>query len=186
MCKLYFVLFLCCLTFTESFAQQKESPKVNWLTFEAAVAENTKNPKKIFLDVYTDWCGWCKVMDKNTFSDAKIAAYMNAHFYAVKFNAEGKEPITFMGQTYNFNAEYRSHELAVAFLQGKMSYPSTAYMDGNNQLLTVVPGYLAPKDFFPIMVYFGEDHYLKMTWEEFQKEWPAIEKKLPAENTPGK
>ena len=181
--KLY-VLLICFLCSTLC-AAQNVSPTavgVEWLTFEDAVARNEKNPKKIFLDVYTDWCGWCKVMDSNTFSDAKVAEYMGTHFYAVKLDAEGKSPISFMGNVYNFSAQYRSHELAMAILSGKMSYPSTAYMDGKNQLLTVVPGYMTPTDFMPILVFFGDDHYLKMTWEEFQEQWPALEKTL-AENS---
>ena len=161
-----------------SYAQQRNAPTIQWLKFEEAVAKNVQQPKKIFLDLYTDWCSWCKVMDRNTFSDAKVAAYMSKYFYAVKFDAEGKTPITFMENTFQYNAQYRAHELAVAFLQGQMSYPSTAYMDGSNQLLTVVPGYMGPDDFLPILVYFGGDHYLKMNWEDFQKEWPDIEKVL--------
>ena len=73
---------------------------VNWLTFEEAVERSKTEKKKIFIDVYTDWCGYCKVMDKNTFSQADIAQYLNENFYPVKFNAEQKQDITFRGHTF--------------------------------------------------------------------------------------
>ncbi|CAN5914983.1 hypothetical protein BH24BAC1_BH24BAC1_32880 [soil metagenome] len=146
----------------------KGSDAIQWLSFEEAVEKNKKEPRKIFIDVYTDWCGWCKKMDKDTFSQPEIARYVNKHFYAVKLDAEGKKPITFNGHTYNYNSEYRSHELAVALLQGKMSYPTTVYLDEKFHLLSPVPGYLTVDVFSKIIRYYGEDHYKKTPWDKFE------------------
>ena len=91
------------------------------MTWEEAVqkASTEASPKKLFIDVYTDWCGWCKKMDKDTFQNAEVAAYMSENFYMVKLDAEQKEPIEFKGKTYNFVATGRRgyHELAAALLQ---------------------------------------------------------------------
>ena len=65
-----------------------EGSGVKWLTFEEAVEKSKTEKRKIFIDVYTDWCGWCKVMDKNTFNDPEVAKLLNEKFYPVKFNAE--------------------------------------------------------------------------------------------------
>jgi thioredoxin-related protein len=146
----------------------KEAETIEWLTFEEAVARQKKEPKKIFIDVYTDWCGWCKKMDKDTFSKPEIAKFVNKHFYAVKLDGEGKEPITVNGHTYNYNSEYRSHELAVALLQGKMSYPTTVYLDENLNMLSPVPGYLTVDVFSKIIKYYGENHYKTMPWDKFE------------------
>lgn len=142
---------------------------VKWLTMEEAAAKMQKNPKKIFIDVYTDWCGWCRKMDKSTFSDPKVAAYINKHYYAVKLDAEHKKPITLNGHTYNFNPEYRAHELAVALLNGQMSYPSTVYLDEKMQILSPVPGYLDVKTITKILSYFGENHHKTLSWQDFEK-----------------
>jgi thioredoxin-related protein len=151
--------------------QKQETGLVKWYTFEEAVKLNEKNPKKIFIDVYTDWCSWCKVMDQKTFSNPEIAEYLNKHYYPVKFNAESKEPITFQGRVFENKSEGRRspHELAIALLQGKMSYPSIAYMDEKNQLLTAVPGYVTPTQIEPILVFFGESHYKTTSWETFNQ-----------------
>uniref|UniRef100_A0A3Q2YUK7 Spermatogenesis-associated protein 20-like TRX domain-containing protein n=1 Tax=Hippocampus comes TaxID=109280 RepID=A0A3Q2YUK7_HIPCM len=57
------------------------------------MTKNEGNTKKVFIDIYTDWCGWCKKMDKDTFQNPEVAAYMNENFLMVKMDAEGKDPI---------------------------------------------------------------------------------------------
>ena len=61
-----------------------EKPKIKWLTFEQAVELSQKEPRKILIDIYTDWCGWCKKMDAATYMHPKIVEYINTHYYAVK------------------------------------------------------------------------------------------------------
>jgi thioredoxin-related protein len=147
---------------------------VKWFTIEEAEKLVAKEPRKLFIDVYTDWCGWCKRMDANTFQVEDVAAYLNAYFYPVKLDAEGKKPITIGGYTYNFKPEYRSHELAVKILNGQMSYPTVAYMDETMQPIAIVPGYRTPEELRPILVYIAQDYYKKMDWEKFMQEWPKI------------
>ncbi len=145
---------------------------VKWYTFEEAVELNKTEPRKIFIDVYTDWCGWCKVMDKNTFSDPIIADYLNNKYYAVKFNAEGKDTIKFQGHAFINEGEGRrpTHQLAIALLKGKMSYPSIAYMDEKNQLITAIAGYMEPQKIEPLLAFIKEDLYKTNTnFEEYSK-----------------
>ena len=152
---------------------QTTNNKINWMTFEEAVKLNETNPKKIFIDVYTDWCGWCTKMDQTTFIDKDVVAYMNENFYAVKFNAEQAEPIEFNGYTFTKKtpngARKGTHELAQALLQGKMSYPSYVFMNEDNQLITIVPGYIEAYNFLYILKYIGSDAFKNQSWEEYFK-----------------
>lgn len=170
------ILLLAVIGFTATYninAQETKTNKINWMTFEEAVKLNETAPKKIFIDVYTDWCGWCTKMDQTTFMNPSVAEYINENYYAVKFNAEQTEPIEFMGHTFvNQNpngARKGTHQLAQALLQGKMSYPSYVFMNEKNQILTIVPGYAEAKDFLPILKYFGSDAFLTTSWEEYSK-----------------
>ncbi|PSR57186.1 thioredoxin [Adhaeribacter arboris] len=140
---------------------------IQWLTFEEAVAKSKKEPRKIFIDVYTDWCGWCRKMEKSTFTDPTIADYVNKNFYAVRLDAEGETPITVNGKIYKYNEANRSHELAFALLQGQLSFPTTVYLDENLKMISPVPGYLDVKTFRNIITYFGENHYKKVTFAQF-------------------
>lgn len=150
-------------------AAEKPAEKIKWLTIEQAAERIKKEPRKVMIDVYTDWCGWCKKMDKDTFTDPEVIALMNKYYYAVKLDAEGKAPITLNDHTYTFKPDYRSHELAVALLQGQMSYPTTVYLDEKFNMLAPVPGYLNAKNFAKVLRYFGENHHKTMNWKEYEK-----------------
>lgn len=154
---------------------------VKWMTFEQAVqaaqqaAQAGKKPKKVFIDVYTDWCGWCKVMDRETFEVPEIAKYLQEHFYPVKLNAEQREDINFAGKTFKFveSGSRGYHELAAALLDGKMSYPTTVYLSERFELRQRVPGYLNVQTFDMILHYIAEDHDLKTPWGDFQQQYTA-------------
>ena len=148
--------------------------KIQWMSMEEAYAltltEST--PKKIFIDVYTDWCGWCKRMDKATFQNPEVAAYMNEHYYNVKFDAEQKESIEILGNTFEFvpqgNRGY--HELAAALLNGKMSYPTVIFMNGKFEMLSPVPGYQEAGPFMDIAKYFGDNIYTEKSWQDYSQQ----------------
>jgi thioredoxin-related protein len=161
------VLFIIAGSSTFSFAQ--EQTPVKWYTIEEAQALNKTNPKKIYIDMYTDWCGWCKVMDKKTFTDESIANQLNNNFYAVKFNAEGKDEVKFRDQTFKFVSQGSRgyHELAAALMQGKMSYPTSVFLDEDLNLISPLPGYYPPEKLDPILEFIGEDYYKTTNYEQF-------------------
>lgn len=149
-----------------------DAEKIKWYTFQQAIELSKKEKKKIFIDVYTDWCGWCKVMDKNTFTNPVIIKYMNQHYYAVKLNAEMKDTIVFNNYTFVNpapNTPRSTHQLASSLLNNKLSYPTTVYLDENFNLLTQVPGYLKPVQMEPILKYFGTNAYPATNWEDYSK-----------------
>ena len=93
--------FFILLFFISNFANaQKHAGPIKWLSLQEADSLYQKNPKPIFIDVYTDWCGWCKRMDATTFQDDNIAQYLNTNFYPVKLDAETNESIRFQGKKY--------------------------------------------------------------------------------------
>ena len=139
-----------------SFTPQKtivNTNQIEWLTLEEAIVKNKANPKKIFIDFYTDWCGWCKVMDKKTFTDPQVIKYMNENFYAVKFDAEQQQEITFNGKKYQFLKGGRKgiHSLAYTLLDQRASYPSFVMLDENLNRLGIIKGYKTPQQFLPIV-----------------------------------
>lgn len=149
--------------------------EVNWLSFEEALELNKKNPKPIMVDLYTDWCGWCKRMDATTYKNEVIVKYINDNYYAVKMDGEGKDDITFKGRTFKFVQKGRSkyHELAAAILNGKLSYPSTAFFDSKEQLIQAVPGYLVKERFEKILAYFSGEAYKNTPWQDFEKNFKS-------------
>ncbi|MEI7500840.1 MAG: DUF255 domain-containing protein, partial [Bacteroidota bacterium] len=127
--------------------------------------------KKTFIDVYTEWCGWCKKMDAETFSNPVIAAYMNDHFYCVKLDAERKDTVDIDGVKFvnpDPSARRSTHQLANEMLRGKMSYPSYTFLNEKGQIITTVPGFQPAPSFECVLNFFGQDSYLTTKWEDYQ------------------
>jgi thioredoxin-related protein len=163
------LLLLLLGVFFISTAHRPVAQKINWMTWQQAQEAQKQHPKKIFVDVYTEWCGWCKRMDATTFSNAEIIKYMNENYYAVKFDAEQKEPILFNGKEYKFVPQGGRgyHELAAYLMNNKMSYPTTLYLDEKLELLTPLPGYQEPPMLETVLNYFGSNAYKTTKWEDF-------------------
>lgn len=133
----FFLSISLALTLTNT-VQGQES--IQWMKFEEAIAANAKNPKMILVDVYTDWCGWCKKMDKDTFTDPRVIAHFQKNFYAVKLNAEdSKRKFPFMGKTFS--------EAEMAASMRVNSYPNFVVIEPGLQNIAQLPGYREPEAF---------------------------------------
>lgn len=142
--KILFLLFV----FTGTMATQAQ--EIKWMTIDEALAAQKKNPKPIFMDVYTDWCGPCKMLDKNTFGNADVANYINKNYYAVKFNGEGNTEVNYKGVKYtnpkfdpNRKGRNSIHEFTL-FLKVE-GYPSMYILDKKGDIEKVIVGYYQPE-----------------------------------------
>jgi len=156
-----------------SLKKSPEAGKVNWMTLEQAVERNKTEKRKIFIDVMTDWCGWCKRMDSTTFVNPAVANYLNEHYYPVKFNAEQQQDIVFNGKTYHFkrNGLRGYHELAAEWLNNRLSFPTTVFLDENQTLIQPLPGYQDATKMEAIINYFGGDNHKKTPWESYERNY---------------
>ena len=145
--------------------------KINWLSWDEAQARNKKEPRKFIVDVYTQWCGWCKKMDRETFEQAEIVKYINSNFYAIKFDAETKTPINFKDKTYEYIKSGASgyHQLAYEIMFGKLSYPTIVFLDEKLNVLQPLPGYKDPTSLDKIMKFFAEDYYQNTPWKKYEE-----------------
>ncbi|MCB9309734.1 MAG: DUF255 domain-containing protein [Lewinellaceae bacterium] len=167
--KAFLTLFLIGSTTIVGIGQNK----IKWLTWAQALEKSKVEKRKIFVDIYTDWCGWCKKLDATTFSEDQIAKYLNENYYPVKFNAEMQEPITLRGREYVFVKSGRSgyHELAAQLLQGKLSYPSMVFLDENFGLIQSIPGYQDVNTFEMIITYFGSNSHKSVAWQKYMMDF---------------
>lgn len=121
---------------------------VEWKSFEEAEALIKKNPEKqILIYYYTDWCGYCRKMEKETFANAEAANFINTNFIPVKFNVESKENVNFLGYNYSYIAKGKVNSFAFFYLNGQMAYPGTAILDKNSKLSNSLLGYMNPSEY---------------------------------------
>ncbi|MGE5315950.1 MAG: thioredoxin family protein [Acidobacteriota bacterium] len=138
------------------------APAQTWESFNTGMEKAKTQKKMILVDIYTDWCGWCKKMDANTYSDAKVKEYLKKNYTIIKLNAEGKTPIVYKGQTMS-PAEFAQG-------MGVTGYPATLFMKSNGDGITLVPGYSEAPRFLDILTYIGESRYEKQKFDEYLKE----------------
>ncbi|MDP4266738.1 MAG: DUF255 domain-containing protein [Bacteroidota bacterium] len=177
MTKIFKYLLLCLFVFTltSNYAQQtanNQNQQVVWYSLEQAMQLVKIKPKKIFMDVYTDWCGWCKRMDAATFTNPVIAKYLNENYYAVKLNAERKDTVIFHGTPFvNLYAKMPrgAHQIASFYLNGSLSYPSIVFLDENLNSIVLIQSYMEPAGLEPILSYLAAPQ--TVSWEEYQKKF---------------
>jgi len=163
-------LFLIMLLAAPALLITAQTADVKWYSIEEAAALAKTDPRPLFVDAYTDWCGWCKKLDKDTFSHPVIAEILNTKYYAVKFDAEGKEPVTFQGRKFvNDGSLGKTHQLAYALLQGQLGYPTVVFLTATSELITPVSGFKTPVQIEPMLIYFAGTSWQKQSYEEFMK-----------------
>lgn len=166
-------LISCLLVFTGAGPSRIQEDKTNWVSLDEATRNFDKEKRPILIDLYTDWCGWCKVMDKKTYSNKQVIGYLANKFYTVKFNAEGRSDINWRGRPFSFNTTYKTHEFAIYLTNGRLSYPTTVILPADGSAPQAIPGYLEPKDFEIILKYFGEGQYGKVPFASYQQQFKS-------------
>jgi thioredoxin-related protein len=167
----FFLAIVAVLLFASFSRPEKE--KIQWLSIEEMHAAYKKQPKPILVDVYTSWCGWCKVMDKQTYTNDKLAAYINEKYYAVKFDAESKDSVEWNGKRYGYNPQNKVNDMAVYLMFGQMSYPTTVFLSELAARPAPLPGYLKPREMESPLKFFGDGVYKTKNFPEFMKSFTA-------------
>lgn len=135
------------------------SSKIKWVSFDEGVKLSKESGKKMVVDVYTDWCTWCKKMDAEVYSSPQVQDAIAKHFVAVKLNAESANMLSFRGASLT--------ETQFARSAGVTGYPSTLFMNENHEPITVVPGFIPAERFSVILTYVGEDHYKTTPFQNY-------------------
>ncbi len=154
--KILIVIFILSIA-TISFSKEPQ-----WKKFNAGITEAKKSGKKILVDVYTDWCGWCKKMDTTTYTDKKVFEYLKKNYVIIKLNAESDEKISYAGQSIS-PAEFAQG-------MGISGYPATLFLKSNGEPITLLPGYAEPERFIHILSFIGENHYEKIKFADYLTE----------------
>ena len=157
---------------------KKNDPKIQWLDFAQLEQAMQKSPKYIFIEVETDWCVYCKMLNKTTFTKKQVIETLNKSFYAIKLNAEKPQKIRFAGNDYPFVTQSNGQGIQGLVLALKaQSYPSLLVLSPDYKVIHRHNGYVKAKKLAPLLTYLGEEKYKQQTWETFIKKYQKEQKK---------
>lgn len=169
--KNYILLcYLFCLTLGVN--QTLVAQQVEWMSFEEAVEKSKIEPRKIFVDIVTEFCHYCKKMDKETFTNQYIAKYLNENFYPVKLDGQHPNDIIYKNKNYSFvrrSGQNSYHELPAKLMNGRLSYPTIVFLDEKQDVIQSIPGYRNELEFELFINYFGENLHKSMPWSSYKR-----------------
>lgn len=176
------VLFVLFSFMTSGFAFGQN--KIKWITWEEAIEKSKTEDRKIMVDIYTKWCGWCQKMDKETFRDEFIVNYVNENFYAIKFDGQHTEDITLNGYTYSYvkTGKKGYHELAEMLTKGRLSFPTIVFLDEKFEVLQPVLGFQKSDRFEQIITYFAGDYFTSIPFTRYSRSYSRNNYAIPAGN----
>lgn len=134
----------------------------SWKSFDDGLTQAKGTSRKILVDVYTDWCTWCKKMDAEVYTDPAVKDYLSKNYVIVKMNAEAEGTVHYKGN------DYSPGELAAAF--GVNGYPATLFLRSDSEPITLLPGYMEAPMFLHVLTYIAENHYEKKKFDQYLKE----------------
>jgi thioredoxin-related protein len=140
----------------------QDTKELKWHSFTDGLKIAKAEKKKVLIDVYTDWCEWCKKMDEEVYANSTVKKYLASKFVLVKLNAESENKHIFQGREYS--------EMELAYIFGVEGFPTTIFIREDMQPITAVPGYFPADVFMTILTFIGDDYYMKMTFDDYLKE----------------
>src|SRR5674476_1086507 len=144
--KLKPVLFFCLIIFCSATLKTGSNEKIQWLKIDEVSIKVKEQSKPVLIDLYTDWCYWCKVMDKKTYTNSKVISYINDHFYPVKLDAETKDIIEWKNNSYNYNENYKVNDFTMYVTSGQPGFPTTVIFTDDPSDPISIQGFLEPKE----------------------------------------
>ncbi len=152
MVALAFLTGLFCMQAGEGRAQEAvktvaTATTIKWYPYQDSLRVGKEEGKKIFLSFYADWCTYCVKMEKETFRDPEVVAYLNQYFISTKVNSDRQQNLA---RKYN--------------VQG---LPSTWFLAEDGEAIGNLPGYIPPKMLLKILGFVGTDSYKTMTFQQY-------------------
>ncbi len=132
----------------------------NFISLNDAISEAEESGKMVLIDVYTEWCGFCRRMNTETYADTSVKEALDKYYHVVRLDAESDDIVTFQG------VELTKQEFAESF--GIYSFPTTVFLEPDSAPFASQPGFIEAETFHKLLVYVGTEAYKFTPFDEFE------------------
>lgn len=133
---------------------QAKKAQIRWLDFDDGLASARRTRKPVMINFFTDWCLYCKKLDRETLQDSEVVKILENNFIAIRLNAEnGRARLSYRGESFS-HAEFSRHF-------GVTAFPSIAFLNDKGEPITMVPGFVPAPQFSMFLNYIRRECYLK-------------------------
>ncbi|MBN2158761.1 MAG: thioredoxin fold domain-containing protein [Spirochaetes bacterium] len=153
-----FMVIASCSKSSEHEGGSANSPSVEpviWHDFNEGLKLAAEKKRPVVLDFYADWCGWCKKMEAEVFSDGEVTARLKDNYICVRL---------FMDRKINETINYKNHAITkqeFSMMVGVRGLPTIVFLDRDANLITKIPGFIDKGMFLPLLSYIKEECYKK-------------------------
>lgn len=145
---------------SRSETEVRPAPEIRWMGIEAGLDAANGSDKKVLVNIYTDWCNFCKKMTDTVYPDSLVRQSVYEHFIPVGLNAESDALVTYQGSDIS--------ERDLARKLGVRSYPTMLFMNAQGELILQSNGYMPAQDFNRMLLYIGSNAYQSMEFIQFE------------------
>jgi thioredoxin-related protein len=139
---------------------QENPTEIQWHQFDEGLKLAKEEGKNVLIEFYTDWCGYCKKMNKTTFKDPGIIGMINDNYVPVRVNGDSRD-------TVNLDGWITSERNLTRSEYGVTGYPTYVFLEPDGGKITKLPGYQQSDRLLTILDYLKDDAFKTVTFQEF-------------------
>ena len=154
-----------------SLVAQSTDSAIKWTSMDEVIKQSKKQKKKIVLELYTDWCGWCKQMNSETFSNDVIVSFVNDNFYALRVNITDRNHADVVSLLTKLKSLAGSNELYEKVKQGDLHVPTLVILDEGFKVIDSITGFKAARQMEALLAFYATNSYMNAPWSSFQRNY---------------
>jgi thioredoxin-related protein len=131
-----------------------EANEINWMNYEDGVKLAKEQNKQILIDFSTAWCGYCKKMDRETFTNTSVIEYVNSNFVAIRVDGDSK-------REFEIDGFSTTEKKLTSEMYGVRGYPTFWFLESDGSKIGKQPGYQPAQGFLELLSFVSERKYLE-------------------------